>query len=113
MLKLNELKDRKMRLLEMQKLLELEIRLVESEIQKADPLRHTRLDRAFFDDKIVPMLSTAGNRGMSSSRMYRELMSSDEKMSNGAFRTFLSRCKDRGSLKTVSDAAGRTKWTLT
>lgn len=113
MSKLNELKDRKMRLLEMQKLLELEIRLVNSEIQKADPFRQTRLDQAFFDDKIVPMLGTSGDRGMSSSQMYSELASSGEKMSNGAFRTFVSRYKDRGLLKTVSDAAGRTKWTLT
>lgn len=109
---MNELKDRKMRLLEMRRLLEIEIRQVDAEIQKADPLRQTRLDQTFFEDKIIPMLKQSGDRGMRSSQMFQELKGSGEKMSNAAFRTFLSRNKERGLLKTISHATGQTKWTL-
>lgn len=103
----HELEQSKQRLTAAMDLLQDELRLVEAEL---DALKEkVRLDKAFFWDRIVPMLLRR-MEGISSAEIIEELSNSGFGVSSNALRVFLSRCKDKGELQLSLTAGEAPKW---
>jgi hypothetical protein len=103
----HELEIAKDRLTRAVDLLHKELESIEMELSAL--AGHTKLDRVFFWEQVVPLLLSAGG-GLSSAELYNILRDRGFAVSQAGLRVFLSRHKVRGALELATAGLHGPRW---